>query len=310
MILNGQNFNQSDDIVCVDGTKIRPCSMYEHYTHRGSAFDRISIYKYLQFVSIVKRSQQQRGDYKFADGHRQKEEFVQKPLKRIKQLALVVLRGKLFENEESEDAIPGGHPETDACHTNLSLILLSLFVPWNHLSSLFLVEGATLETYKKFCWRVWGKCKPKLPSHIRFYANNVCQIRKTRIEVRADIAARIDAREAARLAVDDWRDKTIDMANSNGEAEIDPTNVGLVEFGVQTITSLADSVRKTRHKWAIDDFTKYSDNNLIISLIMNIGAESATHMEQSLTIHRCQVDELDQPDIGDIDHVSEDVVSS
>ncbi len=43
---------------------------------------------------------------------------------------------------------------------------------------------------------------------------------------------------------------------------------------------------------------------------MNIGAESATHMEESLTICRCQVDELDRSDIGDIDHVSEDVVLS
>ncbi len=42
---------------------------------------------------------------------------------------------------------------------------------------------------------------------------------------------------------------------------------------------------------------------------MNIGAESATHMEESLTICRCQVDELDCPDIGNIDHVSEDIVS-
>ncbi len=33
-------------------------------------------------------------------------------------------------------------------------------------------------------------------------------------------------------------------------------------------------------------------------------------MEESLTICRCQVDELDCPDIGNIDHVSEDIVSS
>ncbi len=41
---------------------------------------------------------------------------------------------------------------------------------------------------------------------------------------------------------------------------------------------------------------------------MNIGAESATHKEKSLTICRCQVDELDRPDISNIDHVSEDIV--
>ncbi len=99
------------------------------------------------------------------------------------------------------------------------------------------------------------------------------------------------------------------MADSNKEAEINPTNVGLAEFGVYTETSLADSVRKTRCKWMIDDFTKCSNNNLITSLIMNIGAESATHIKESLTICCCQVDELDCPNIGDIDLVSKDIIS-
>ena len=54
LILNNKNFNQSDNIVCVNDTKIWSCSMYNYYAHRGFIFDTISIYKYLQFVSIVK----------------------------------------------------------------------------------------------------------------------------------------------------------------------------------------------------------------------------------------------------------------
>ncbi len=54
---------------------------------------------------------------------------------------------------------------------------------------------------------------------------------------------------------------------------------------------------------------KYSNNNFITLLIINIGAEFATHIEESLTICHCKIDELDCPDISDIDHVSEDVVS-
>ena len=129
LILNGQSFNQSDDIVQVDGLKIWPCSMYEHYTHRGFVFDGISIYEYLRFVSIVKQFQQQGTDYKFDAGHRQRGDFVQRPVKRVKQLALVVLRGNLSENKESKDTILRGHSETDARRIDLSLILLSLFVP-------------------------------------------------------------------------------------------------------------------------------------------------------------------------------------
>ena len=310
LILNGQSFNQSDDIVRVDGSKIRPCSMYKHYAHRGSVFDGKSIYEYLQFVSIVKQSQQQSTDYEFDARHRQRGYFIQRPVKRVKQLALVVLCGNLSKNEKSKNAILGGHPETDACHTDLSLILLSLFVPWSYLLPLFLTKSATLATYKDFCWKIWVKYEPRLPAHVRFYIRNVCQMRKTKIEVRADIAARADARKAAWLAVDNWGDKTTDLADSNGEAKINSANIELVEFGVQTKTSLANSVRQTRCKWAIDNFTKYSNINFITSLIMNIAAESTNHMEESLLICCCQVAKYDCPNIGDIDNISKDVVSS
>ncbi len=100
------------------------------------------------------------------------------------------------------------------------------------------------------------------------------------------------------------------MADNDGEAEIDSPNVGLVEFGIQTQTSLADSVHETRRKWAIDDLTEGRHNNLITLLIMNIGAEIFTHMEDFLTICRCQVDKFDHPSTDDIDQVSTDVVSS
>ena len=109
-------------------------------------------------------------------------------------------------------------------------------------------------------------------------------MQKTKIEVKANIATHADARKTAELTVDNWCDKTIDMADSNREAEIDPTNVELAKYGVYTKTFLANSICKTHYKWAIDDFTKCHNNNLIILLIMNIKAESATHMEESLII--------------------------
>lgn len=60
-------------------------------------------------------------------------------------------------------------------------------------------------------------------------------MRKTRIEVRADIAARANVREVARLVVDNWYDEMTDIADSNGDTEIDSTNMNLVEFSIQTI---------------------------------------------------------------------------
>lgn len=310
LILSGQNFNQSNDIVCVNGAKVRPCSMYEHYAHRGLLFENISIYEYFRFVFIVKRSQQQSTDYEFDKEHGQKENFVQRPLQRIDQLILVVLCGNLSENKESEDAVPGGHPETDARRTDLSLIFLSLFILWNHLLSLLLAEGATLATYKEFCWKVWAKCEPTLPSHVKFYAQNICQMRKTRIEVKTDIIARADAREAARLAADDWCDETTNMADINDEVDINSANIDLGEFGVLTQTSLADSVRETHRRWSVEDYTNSSQINVITSLILNPGVENANHMEESLLIRRYQVVQVDCPDIGDINNIDEDIVSS
>lgn len=85
-------------------------------------------------------------------------------------------------------------------------------------------------------------------------------MRKTKIKVRANIVMRADIHEAARLVVDNQRDVTINMADSDDEADIDSANIDLVEFGGYTKTSLANSVRKTRRRWAAEDET---NNNKI-----------------------------------------------
>ncbi len=155
------------------------------------------------------------------------------------------MRGKLSKNEKLVETIPESYSQTNVCRTDLSLTLLSLFVPWNHLSSLFLAERAVLETYEEFYWRVWVKCEPKLSFHIPFYTKNVCQMQKTRIEIRANIDTCTDARKAAQLTIDDLRNEITDMVDSNKKAEIVSTNVKLAKFGVSTKMSLVDSPRKT-----------------------------------------------------------------
>ena len=73
---------------------------------------------------------------------------------------------------------------------------------------------------------------------------------------------------------------------------------------------MVDSIRDTYYRWSINDLTKCHNNNLIISFIMNIKAESSNHMEKSLTICYCQVDQFDCSYIGDIKQVNEDILSS
>lgn len=60
---------------------------------------------------------------------------------------------------------------------------------------------------------------------------------KTWITFRADNVAHADAHKTTQLVVDDWHNETTDMADSDGDAEIDPTNMELAEFGVYTETS-------------------------------------------------------------------------
>lgn len=62
------------------------------------------------------------------------------------------------------------------------------------------------------------------------------------MKVKADIVAHIDIFEVTRLAANDWHDVTIDMANSNNEANINFANINLIEFGVYSKTLLVDSI--------------------------------------------------------------------
>lgn len=54
LILDSQSFNQSDNILHNNGTKIWLYSIYEHYIHCGSIYNKISLYKYSWFICIMK----------------------------------------------------------------------------------------------------------------------------------------------------------------------------------------------------------------------------------------------------------------
>lgn len=101
----------------------------------------------------------------------------------------------------------------------------------------------------------------------------------------------------------------MDMIDNNNEANIDFANMNLVKFEVHTITLLADSIQKTRCKWAVENYTNSNKINIITLLIMNLEAKNANHIEDFLFIHRCQIAKFDCPDIGNINNINEDIVS-
>lgn len=110
---------------------------------------------------------------------------------------------------------------------------------------------------------------------------------KTRIEVKTKIATWTNTGKTALFAIDNQCNKTINITYSNKKAEIDPANMKLVKFSIQIKIFLANNVGKTCGKWAIDDFIKYSNNNLIILLIINIKTEFTTYIVESITICHC-----------------------
>lgn len=59
-------------------------------------------------------------------------------------------------------------------------------------------------------------------------------MQKTRIEVRADLAACTKACKTAPLQVEDERNNSFDGTDNDKEAKIDSPNMGLVEFDIQT----------------------------------------------------------------------------
>lgn len=72
LILNSHNFNQSNNIVHVKNTRIRLYIIYKYYAHHDFILDKISIYEYIQFVSIMNQSQEQSTNDKLDNAYRQK----------------------------------------------------------------------------------------------------------------------------------------------------------------------------------------------------------------------------------------------
>lgn len=118
-------------------------------------------------------------------------------------------------------------------------------------------------------------------------------MRKTKIEVKANIAIHADNCKAAWFLVDNWCKKKPYITDSNKKAEIDSTNGELAQFGINIITFFPKNICKTGWKYAIDNFIKCSNNELITLFIMSIEAESATYIEEFFIICYCQVDKFD-----------------
>lgn len=119
-----------------------------------------------------------------------------------------------------------------------------------------------------------------------------------------------DTREVAKLTTDDWHNNSLDIVdNSKNEANVDSANIDLAQFGVHIEILLADNVKKTCRRWAVENYTNYSKIDIIKILTTNFRAEISTNKEESILVHHCQIAKIDGLDKGNINNISEDTVA-
>lgn len=69
LLISRQNFNTTNDIVCINNIKVKLYSMFEYYFCRGLYFLQLFFYKYFRLLLVVNYKRKQEKDYKFDDIH-------------------------------------------------------------------------------------------------------------------------------------------------------------------------------------------------------------------------------------------------
>ena len=158
---------------------------------------------------------------------------------------LVALIGSLSTNEAAEDAIQGGHPDTDARQNDLGLILLGLSVPWDQLSRKFHAHNATISSFLNFTWQSWLEATETLDEYALYCADNILQMRKSQIESKLDQEQRRAAKnQAMEMSVRELLEENeTGQADEAEESEIDEY------LGLPNAHTLLNAVDITRHRW-------------------------------------------------------------
>lgn len=70
-LIIGWDFLKNNDIIGVEGGRVRLYSIYKHYFYYDFYLIYMFLYKYFWVISVIKRSQVYTSNYKFNHGHRQ-----------------------------------------------------------------------------------------------------------------------------------------------------------------------------------------------------------------------------------------------
>ena len=133
-------------------------------------------------------------------------------------------------------------------------------------------------------------------------------MRKSRIEVQADVVVRSEAWELAKLGADNWHNQGSQPFNNDIDTNKGLALVNLAKFRLPGKTSLADAVKEICKKWLINNYLISNKIDLITSMITSLGIAVANHLEEFIVICLCQMSEVDQSDENNIKEISDKTV--
>ena len=171
----------------VTGARKAPRNLFDHYRWRGPSFSAFSLYEYCKLVTVKPLASSSTSDIPFLSEHPDHEHLLQNYSgRKAANTYMVALISSLSENQDLEDSVHGGHPETESMQNDLALILLALLVPWEQLPHRFAMFDCSNEVYKGHCATIWNEIMPSLPPHVQIITWNIQLLRKSKEDVQVN----------------------------------------------------------------------------------------------------------------------------
>ncbi len=155
----------------------------------------------------------------------------------------------MFDCDGLDNIISADDPGTAEGHNVIAVILLELFVPWDWLQPLFADIGATNDNYSLFCWAIWCLCYPTLDNYVKYYATNILQMRKSKIDA-CELAARNDHTGGSEENVME-QDDPLEPSNT----AVDDKDEQFFEMGLETNATIENLATLTIYNWRSADAT-------------------------------------------------------
>lgn len=143
----------------------------------------------------------------------------------------------------------------------------------------------------------------------KILCSKLMSVKKKQNKIKADFVVHIDIQDIAKFPINDLCDTTVNITgNKNDKSNNDSANVNLTEFEIYTKILFVNSLRKTRRRQAMDNYTNSSKIDVITTLMTNLRFEISSNKNNFILIYHCQITKINGPDKDNIDNVSQDIV--